>query len=609
MPLHSDFPANKPHGRRFRLQDEGSPSSGGSTVASRPLGGFILASTVVVLWGIFSALEAGATELRVPDRFTSGEVSVWIFEQNGTKIGEHRFHYAGPAELPGGKGAHRFTAHLRIKIPTGGSQIEQRQQAELWTDERGRLLRHRLRLAMGESVSSVDLTVSGRKALATISRGLGSQEHQVDVPSEVYVQTNNFIGYIDLVLALNPPTPGSPTACQLFSSNALRTFPYRATAETSAGSSEEGDSIPGFTATDSFGEDLTFDSSGRVVRLEMKPQKLVIRKADDPTFEIFDLPAAKTFTWTHDFDAEEVTISHGEVRLAGVITKLPNRRGRLPAIFFISGSGLQDRHGFAGGIDLGTHEILDRLTKEGFLVLRVDDRNSGASVGPTENLGYEGLVADARACVDFLLSRDDVDPKRIVLIGHSEGGVTAPILAAEKPEIAAVVLLAATGRPLTDVMYEQNVAAINKSDLSEEERAQLLADVRSFLDSLVSEDPIDPESLRPEFRAGLRMRPWLRGHARRHPVDTICKVRSSILILQGEKDFQVSPERDAQPLADALQASNHPDFELKTFPDLDHLFKRVAGEESNLAEYFTRRPVDPEFLEVLTGWLEKRLAP
>ena len=96
----------------------------------------------------------------------------------------------------------------------------------------------------------------------------------------------------------------------------------------------------------------------------------------------------------------------------------------------------------------GTHEILDRLTEEGYLVLRVDDRGVGQSKGPLKDIGFDGLIADARACVEYLLEREDVDPGRVAVIGHSEGGETAPILARELPEIAAIVLMAAPGRLL-----------------------------------------------------------------------------------------------------------------------------------------------------------------
>src|SRR5262249_58570341 len=99
----------------------------------------------------------------------------------------------------------------------------------------------------------------------------------------------------------------------------------------------------------------------------------------------------------------------------------------VPALTFLSGSGGQDREGFSSGIDLGTHEILDRLTREGFLVLRFDDRGVGASTGPTQDIVFDDLVGDGRRAVRYLLARPDVDPKRVAVIGHSEGGLSAPV--------------------------------------------------------------------------------------------------------------------------------------------------------------------------------------
>ena len=281
----------------------------------------------------------------------------------------------------------------------------------------------------------------------------------------------------------------------------------------------------------------------------------------------------------------------------------------MPAVFFISGSGPQERNGFSSGLDLGTHEILDKLTSQGFLVLRVDDRGTGGSSAMPPNASFLDLVADARACVDFLMKRDDVDPKRVVLIGHSEGAETAPILAAERPGIAAIVLMAPPGRSILEIIADQNRMELEKRGLAQDELEKQMKEVRAFLAKLGSDEPIDPASIDENERAALASRPWFQSHAKQDPIATIKKVKCPVLILQGAKDFQVSPEKDATALEAALKDAHNPDHELHVFPGLDHLFKKSPGEKSEIADYAKNRPVDAEFLDALSAWLKVRLKP
>ena len=291
------------------------------------------------------------------------------------------------------------------------------------------------------------------------------------------------------------------------------------------------------------------------------------------------------------------------------MTKKKDSKGRLPAAFFISGSGPQDRNGFSSGIDLGTHEILDRLTSLGFLVLRVDDRGTGESSAMRPDESYLDLVADARACVEHLMERDDVDPQRIVLLGHSEGAETAPILAVERPEIAAIVLMAPPGRPIQEIIADQNRLELEKQALGKDEIEKQMKEVRAFLAKLASDEPMDATNASAEERTALASRKWFQSHSKHDPLDTIEKVKCPVLILQGAKDFQVSPEKDAAALDAGLRAAHHPDHELRVLAGLDHLFKKTPGEKSELADYWKSRPVDPEFLDALGAWLKKRFEP
>ncbi len=554
-------------------------------------------------WALAAAQAAG---LQVADLYQVGEEAVWIFEAGGERIGEHWLRYEGPSSLLGIT-AHRFSARVRL-APVGPLPVEQRYQAELWTDDLGRPLRHVFDAKVGASTSRVEISLAGRKAAAHVVQGGTVRDAEIDLPETVFIQANNFIGYFEILLALAAPIDETLRTVHVVSTNALQVIPYRFQRADEFAEEVDGQTVQGAVLEDSFGETIHLSNAGRLIRLEVAAQQLVIRRSDEPV-EAFTLEAPAPRKLDDRFSCREVTIAAGGVALAGTVTKPKEATGRLPAVFFISGSGLQDRDGVSSGVDTGTHEILDHLTAAGFLVLRVDDRGVGGSTAPAASFGYDDLVADALACADFLLEQDDVDPERVALIGHSEGGITAPLLAAERPRIAAIVLMAATGRSLVDVIVDQNALALDEAGVSGEERAEMLAEVRRNLERVAGEEEIDPGDLPVEFRSLLANRKWLQDHARQDPVENLARVQCPVLILQGALDFQVSPEKDAAPLAAALDGAQHGDHELRVFPGLDHLFKKVAGEKSTLAEYFTERPVDAEFLDALTKWLGERLQP
>jgi len=553
--------------------------------------------------GLFLAQDGELRPQRhVDDVYKKGEELVWIFEQDGKRIGYHAFRYEGAVELPETT-AHRFTGRVEID-PIPAQEIpRQRYLGELFTDREGHPLKSTLEAQLGDSYSRVEASVDGGKVRAVVHQGQKSKELSIDVPADAYVQANNFIGYYELAVAVAPVAEDWTSDLKLFSTNSLQML----SVHVQRGERLEerpGATTSGWSIADSLGETFEMTDAGRILKIEVPAQKLVIRRSEERP-AAFTLERPATASPKKDFKVEPVEIRRDKIVIAGEITRMPpaetDAKKRLPAVFFISGSGNQDRDGMSSGIDLGTHEILDRLTREGFLVLRVDDRDGG------EGGSFEDLVADARACVDFLLAREDVDPDRVAIIGHSEGGITAPILAAERPKIAAVVLMAATGRPLADVIVDQNARALDKAGVTGEERERKLAEVRAWIQAVSGNAKIEPQKMPVDYRSLLTVRTWLQGHARQDPIANVRKVAAPVLVLQGGKDFQVSAEKDARALEKALDEAGNKDHRLVVLPDLDHLFKKVEGSESSLSDYFKRRPVDPAFLDLLAGWLKERL--
>ena len=559
-------------------------------------------ATALLAWLFF----LGVTGAQAPERppieqiFKPGDQSQWVFESEGKRIGEHASRFLGPEVLDGRRAEH-FQGSLRLQMSALGAV--QLSIADLWTDGEGRPLRYVQEFLVGTAYSRVEIDGAGKNSKARVVQGSTAREIPLEIDPAAFLLANNFVSHLEIYLALR--ARGEDARTTLFSANALQGLTYAIHAQSAFEETIDGVPTTGEVYQDSLGERLRV-SGGRLIDVEVPSAKLVIRRSRE-TFEPVRIVRPEIAKAGAGFDTEDVRIEREGARIAGTITRPKGSTGRLPAAFFVSGSGTQDRQGFSSGLDLGTHEILDRITAAGFLVLRVDDRGAGESSNLPPNASFLDLVADARACLDYLLTRDDVDPARIVLLGHSEGGETVPILAAERPSVAAVVLLAAPGRPVLEIIADQNRLALERQGLSGNDLERQLQGVRAFLARLASDEAIDPVGLDAQELAALNMRAWLQSHARQDPLATIRKVRCPVLILQGALDFQVSPELDAKAIDAALTAAGHQDHELHIFEQLDHLFKRVPGERSELADYWTTRPVDPQVLDTIAGWLQKRL--
>jgi hypothetical protein len=222
-----------------------------------------------------------------------------------------------------------------------------------------------------------------------------------------------------------------------------------------------------------------------------------------------------------------------------------------------------------------------------------------------EDLTFDDLVADGRRVLRYLRARPDVDPERVALLGHSEGGVSAPILAAEGG-VAAVVLLAAPGRPIDVLLREQLLAGRAAAGATAAELERFGAEMDAFLAAVAAGTPPPAAGLAPELALFLSRHAWLRSHVGRDPLAVLARLTAPVLVLQGARDVQVLADKDAPALAGAL--ASHPDHEVRVFPTLDHLFK-VASDPPSSLDYLRARPVDAEFLEVLSAWLTARLVP
>ena len=568
------------------------------------VGGWVAAVVVAV-----AAVQAEPTAAPQPQvatiatAYAPGEKAVWAIEQGGLLIGHAWWDYHGrvPTIEPP---LHRFHGGYVMGTQSALGLLQMRASGEVLLDGRGRPRRVQLRSDGAGVSSALEVTLANGRAAGAMTVGPKSAPIDLAVRDDAFLLVNNWIGLLEVMVRLAAPADGQRADLLLFHPETANTLPLelRALGEFDVRRGET--IVSGRKFRDSLGELLRVLPGGALYEVDVAAQGVRMRRTEEP-FERFDLPSL-TPRAQRDFVREEVSIERGGWQLAGSITR-PRKAAaeRLPALFFLSGSGSQDRDGMAGGIDLGTHELLDHLTEAGFLVLRVDDRGAGASGGPLAGLTRRALADDALACVDLLRARADVDPAKLFLIGHSEGGVTAPIVACERP-VAGIVLMAAPGRPLAAVLRDQKRAGLEAAGLPQALIDAELAEHARFLQLVGGDGAVKPDDVRIDYRPALNELDWLRSHARHDPLAQLAKVRVPVLIAQGAKDVQVSAERDAPALLAALQAAGHADASLALFPRLDHLFKAILSDPPTTADYLQARPVDPEFLIKVTEWLLAR---
>lgn len=315
------------------------------------------------------------------------------------------------------------------------------------------------------------------------------------------------------------------------------------------------------------------------------------------------------------------------VTLAGTLT-LPEGKGPFPVAILISGSGPQDRDEFLLG-----HRpfavIADFLARRGIATLRYDDRGIGESKGDFAKATSADFATDVEAGIAYLKSRSEVDAKRIALIGHSEGGLIAPIVAARNSDVAAIVLLAGTGVNGKEILRRQTelVALASGAKASDvETNRKLLEEAFAIVGA---NDPAKAEPLLKalaerafdqtpeEQRRGADKEaavqqvlvinsPWMRFFLAHEPAQSLAKVKVPVLAINGAKDLQVDPKQNLPMIEKALKEGGNARFEVRELPGLNHLFQKC--ETGSPAEYAKiDETFNPEALKTVGDWLAKIL--
>lgn len=329
-------------------------------------------------------------------------------------------------------------------------------------------------------------------------------------------------------------------------------------------------------------------------------------------------------------DSVEYDNADKTVHLAATLT-YPEKGGPFPAAILITGSGIQDRDETLFG-----HKpfavIADYLTRRGYAVLRVDDRTAGLSMGDVYKATSEDFAGDVTTSLDWLKKRKQIDPKKIGLIGHSEGAMIAPIVAAKNKNVAFIISLAGPLDGYATMMYQtagvlekfkMNASYIAYSSSREKillDNIETATDSASLIHGIDSEyrryydgipDSLNSLAVKPDiYRSALApmaatlVSPWWKFFIGYNATANLSKVKCPVLLLGGEKDIQVNNAVDIPAIAGILKDHHNSNVEYHLLPGLNHLFQHcltcTVQEYGQLAETFS-----PDALGIMADWLDK----
>ena len=345
------------------------------------------------------------------------------------------------------------------------------------------------------------------------------------------------------------------------------------------------------------------DETGRLLKFEVPAQSLIFVREDLASV------ATRALVVSRDGDLS-VRIPGNGFNLAGTLsqpsgTPPAGSKGRYPAIVLVGGSGATDRDETVSGIAV-FGLLASPLADAGYYVLRYDKRGVGQSGGRMETAGLPDLAEDVRAVVQFLRKRKDVDDKRIVLFGHSEGALVSLLAASRDEDLAGVVLAATPSGTGGELILEQQQYLLGKMNLPDAERAARIDLQKRIQAAVLGQGTWDdiPEPLKRQASTA-----WFQSFLAFTPASVMAKVKQPLLLLHGDVDRQV-PVHHADRLAELARARKKVPAEAVQIVKLDgvnHLL--VNGKTGDLDEYpsLSGRGLDLRVAPAIIEWLAKTL--
>jgi len=325
---------------------------------------------------------------------------------------------------------------------------------------------------------------------------------------------------------------------------------------------------------------------------------------------------------------EEITYPNekAKIQLAGTLT-LPPSKGPHPVVLLITGSGPEDRDE-----TVFAHRpfliLADYLTRQGIAVLRFDDRGTGKSTGEFQSATTEDFASDVLAGINYLKTRKEINPKQIGLIGHSEGGIIAPMVAIQSKDVAFIVLMAGTGLTGEEILYLQADLIARANGASDSATAKNRADQERIFRVLKQEkdDSVAVTKLRKIMKDALAqlsepekkalgdgevyinaqikqvVSPWFRYFLTYDPKPALMKLKCPVLAINGELDLQVPPKENLTAIEAALKAGGNKHYTIKELPKLNHLFQTATTGSPN--EYSKiEETISPIALKQIGDWI------
>lgn len=344
-------------------------------------------------------------------------------------------------------------------------------------------------------------------------------------------------------------------------------------------------------------------------------------------YQIHDRPQKPSRPYPYYTEDVAFENSSAGITLAGTLT-LPSAQGNFPAAILISGSGPQNRDEEIAG-----HRpfliIANHLTKQGVAVLRCDDRGVGQSTGDFQAATTADFATDVAASIQFLKSRKEINTDKIGLIGHSEGGMVAPLVASKSEDVSFMVMLAGPGIDLVEVIMMQKelvsrADGVSESDIKKwvlpvhekacrmittyTDTAALKADLKVLIEKAYDKSPPDlmPSDIPKEEVISTQVKywssDWYRYFLKYDPAAVLEKVSCPVLALNGEKDLQVTPEENLSAIDNAFKKGGNTNVTVKEMPNLNHLFQNCETgspeEYEKIEETFS-----PIALKEMSDWI------
>jgi uncharacterized protein len=363
----------------------------------------------------------------------------------------------------------------------------------------------------------------------------------------------------------------------------------------------------------------TFKQGGQSFPMNLSKEKIEKEKLVRPQEPIKPFP----------YYSEDITFENKKVgiNLAGTLT-LPNKEGVFPVVILISGSGPQNRDE-----ELLGHKpflvLSDFLTKNGIAVLRYDDRGIAMSKGDFKTATSADFATDVESAIAYLKTRKEINKNKIGLIGHSEGGLIAPMVANNSKDVAFIILLAGTGIQGDSLLLLQKklieeASGINKEDIQKGQSLnrkvfdivnksssleQLNSDLTIYFKQILKDNPNTqkPAEMSDDDFVNLQVKqiatPWRQYFIKYNPATALEKVKCPVLAINGEKDLQVPPKENLEAINKALTKGGNKRVTTKELPNLNHLFQEcktgLPDEYATIEQTFS-----PIALTEILKWLQ-----